>query len=1028
MKRRLVMFLCGLAACLGGLAQQEDAVKTLAFESLTIDDGLSQGMVNGIIQDRFGFMWFATKDGLNRYDGYKFVIYRHNPADKNSLADNYVFAVFEDSKGRFWVGTGSKGLDLFDRETETFIHFRHDEKNSRSIPSDHILRIAEDADGFIYISTNKGLSTIQVTVDQNGKEHFQFTTIDPCAECKVFSPGKGRVWIAPGPDTLYALNRKQNDSLVRGDIFYQKKPDGTIAPIYLQNVQAFAHHPKEQFIYLAQETGIWRYDQESGWIEDISKGRYTGRLVSHPVILDTAGYLWISDFGNQRLFDIRKGTTQLIQADNPRHAPIISSANYLFKDRGGFIWIGSKGYGLLKYNPRFEKFRHRDHESIKWMSEDASGRVLVVKVGENAWVFDPKKDEYTGQIPNLPRTVPFGVPWVPEDHPLSERWQSGLIDALVQDENEIYWLGKQNLLGYDDTKKRIEYTAFDRRFCFPLHLDQDLVWMGAPDAFTSYHKINKQFTRYPYPITTDHSPYKFIQAIHQQGDVFWLGTIKGLFRFDPSSREWTQFKNNPEDTTSLSFDLIFSLCPDPRSPDQYLWVGANGGGLNRFEYATGKFIHFTTRDGLPNDVVYGILSDNDGYLWMSTNRGISRFDPDTRSFRNFEAKDGLQSNEFNRNAFCKTRDGMLFFGGVNGFNYFNPREIGDNAHPPNMVITDFKIGNKSIHHHSSGLLKKPIYLTDKIAILYKDNMISFEFAAMDFAQPEKNRYQYKLEGFDKDWIQSGFRNSATYTNLDPGGYTFWVKGSNSDGFWNENPAFVQLVVLPPWYMTWWFRSLLGATVLAAAYAFYRFRLQQALKLQAIRNKIASDLHDEIGSNLSTISIFSDVAKAQSEGSQIATLLGKISSYTQESMEAMSDIVWMINATNDRFENIIIRMRELAVELIEAKGAALQLTIDEPLNALKLGMQERKNFWLIYKEALNNIAKYANAKQVWICLDYENGHISLDIKDDGTGFSRSHLGSGNGLKNMHLRAEALKGKLKIISAPGEGTEVRLIFKI
>ena len=322
----------------------------------------------------------------------------------------------------------------------------------------------------------------------------------------------------------------------------------------------------------------------------------------------------------------------------------------------------------------------------------------------------------------------------------------------------------------------------------------------------------------------------------------------------------------------------------------------------------------------------------------------------------------------------------------------------------------------------------PIELTDKIELNYADNMISFDFAAMDFTQPEKNLYQYKLEGFDKEWIQSGTIHSATYTNLDPDTYTFHVKGSNSDGVWNETGTSIQLIILPPWYMTWWFRILVAATIVASAYAFYRYRLQQALKLQSIRNKIASDLHDEIGSNLSSISIFSDVAKEQTEGQLVAPLLDKISNYTRQSMEAMSDIVWMINARNDLFENIIIRMRELAVELIEAKKCSLYLDIDEHLNTLKLGMNERKNFWLIYKEALNNIVKYAEAKNVWIKLSSSHKSILLTIKDDGKGFDATILKSGNGLHNMRQRSDAIKATLSISSSIGGGTTIELLIKV
>lgn len=401
-----------------------------------------------------------------------------------------------------------------------------------------------------------------------------------------------------------------------------------------------------------------------------------------------------------------------------------------------------------------------------------------------------------------------------------------------------------------------------------------------------------------------------------------------------------------------------------------------------------------------------------------------------KTFRNFDHEDGLQSNEFNRGAHCRTKDGWLYFGGVNGFNYFYPKEILNNTKIPKVVITGLKIRNQLIPvQPDSSPLSKPIYLTEKLTLPYKQNFISLEFASMDFTDPEKNIYQYKLAGFDKDWINSGTTNNATYTNIDPGTYTFTVKGSNNDGVWNENGASFQLTILPPWYMTWWFRTSVIIAILFAAYTFYRYRLEQALKLQAIRNRIADDLHDEVGSNLSNIYIFSNVAQQRAKGNdETAPLLQKISDYTQQSMEAMNDIVWMINTRNDSFENIMVRMRTLAAEFCETSDCSLHLDFDESLNEVKLNMEERKNFYLIYKEAINNITKYAGCKNLSVVMKLIGNRVSLQIIDNGRGFDVANKNRGNGMFNMQKRAEMLKGVLTIISTIGEGTTVQLNFKV
>lgn len=280
-----------------------------------------------------------------------------------------------------------------------------------------------------------------------------------------------------------------------------------------------------------------------------------------------------------------------------------------------------------------------------------------------------------------------------------------------------------------------------------------------------------------------------------------MGTTEGLLRFSLRDRRWTVYQSGTNNPSSLSSNLIYSLCLDSLQPKKYLWIGT-GGGLNRMDMLTGGCIAFSVKDGLPNNVIYGVLNDDDGNLWMSTNKGLCCFAPQRQTFKNFDYKDGLQSNEFNKGAYLRTQDGCLFFGGVNGFNYFYPREILNNMTVPQIVITGLKIRNQPVPVQPEGSpLTKVIYLTQELTLPYEQNFVSFEFASMDFTYPEKNEYQYKLEGFERDWIHSGTTHSATYTNLDPGTYTFRVKGSNNDGTWNEEGASVQLFILPPWYMT-----------------------------------------------------------------------------------------------------------------------------------------------------------------------------------------------------------------------------------
>ncbi len=575
--------------------------------------------------------------------------------------------------------------------------------------------------------------------------------------------------------------------------------------------------------------------------------------------------------------------------------------------------------------------------------------------------------------------------------------------SVLQDGDGSYWIGRVGLYHYNPvTKKAAEY--WDRYDdVFPLYDDgRNALWFGNTNGIVQFDKNSKVSKEYTFPAKTTMGPYDYLQAIHRdKKGILWLGTLEGLYRFDPEKNTWKQYKNMAGDQSSLNNNLIFSLCPDGVQPDRYLWIGTKGGGLNLFDQETGTFEHYTEKEGLSNDVVYGILSDATNNLWLSTNKGISRFNTVSKEFKNYNEADGLQGSEYNRNAFCKTGSGYLYFGGITGFNYFDPAKLSGSNYVPFVWITGINVLNRPLQFGGQdGILNKPAYLTDRIQLKYEQNVIGFEFASTDFSAFDNNRFKYKLVGFDKDWILSGNTNNATYTNLDPGTYTFSVKGSNDDGLWNEDGTSIQLIILPPWYMTWWFRTTSVIALLLAGYGFYRYRLAQALKLQSIRDRIAGDLHDEVGSNLSNIYIFSNVAQQKTiANDEAAPLLQKITEYTQQSMEAMNDIVWMINTRNDRFENIMVRMRTLAAEFAETSDCKLHLHFDENLNDVKLDMEKRKNFYLIYKEAVNNTAKYAGCKNLWVEMKLHQTIVTLKIKDNGKGFDTANTKKGNGMFNM-----------------------------
>lgn len=553
--------------------------------------------------------------------------------------------------------------------------------------------------------------------------------------------------------------------------------------------------------------------------------------------------------------------------------------------------------------------------------------------------------------------------------------------------------------------------------------------MGYNQYFIRYDPAAGTFTTYQYPIELNVFPYDFLQCIYEDDGFIWLGSVAGLFRLNTKTNYIKHYRYQQSDTASLSNNLVLSLCNDIQQPQAYLWVGTRGGGLNRLDKRTGTFTRYTIKDGLPNNVVYGILPDEKGNLWLSTNKGLSQFNLKTKRFRNFDVSDGLQSNEFNRYAYCKTNEGLLVFGGMNGINYFDPDDM-EALEPPNVLLTDFRLFNRSVDFKKPGApITKDISFTNTIVLRHKQNVITFQFAAIDYRNGGNARYRYRVLGFDEDWIYSGTKHEATYTNLDPATYRFVVEGSFDDVAWSRQPTALTLIIIPPWWRSWWFYGLAASITFSITYVLYRYRLAQLMKLERVRNRIARDLHDEVGSSISTIAIYSKIVREHlgSASFNNEPLLNKITDNANEIMEAMSDIVWNINTKNDAFGQIIIRMREHAHQLFEAKGYTLHLEFDEALNSMKLEMEKRRDFYLIYKEALNNIAKYANGKNVWVSLGTHNAQTHLTIRDDGQGFDIETIRkSSNGLTNIKFRTTTLQGNIKIISAPGEGTEIRLSF--
>lgn len=1041
---------------------------TLEVEMLDISDGLSQGMINAVAQDHNGYIWIATKDGLNRYDGVKIKVYRHNPKDTLSISENYIRHVHVDASGRLWVSTQTKGLNLYNPETDGFIRFRHDPVNPRSIGSDMTHRTFSSPNGdlFVWATDKKQLSVLPAASNSEYSEKAVFE--DACNRYQVFSSGNG-CWFdtnfsnighskdASGfsPDgTLWIFNGR--DSVLG---FNEESLAGRAAPVSLAAVNTFVsgrdnimtclifNEYNDQVFLTDGHQNLWRYDPQNEMLRlyvHLSE-EYS---FSGPVFFDSKQRIWVK--ANDETFYRIDAERQMLEVLHLSGEWIKGDASAkMIEDSFGNFWVPTGGYGLAKISARKEKFkkietlRPRDARAHHWPFRTNSP--------EKWHFFDQETYEKWLNCTN-PSFLKWGYPDIhnAESH-------------LTTDRNHRFWFvltqnlskSKSDLISFDCDADDFEiHSVFSMNeptsahLYLPIFFDRYGILWGAHQSdygdaiLQSYNPKTGREERFPFPVDAGPVHYRFISDWWQdEEDCWWLATIRGLFRFNPETEEWLHFSDEGEAGKVLSGNMALSICPDPAQPEEYIWVGTEGSGLNRIDRNTGEVRHFTSEDGLPNEVIYGILDDHRDNLWLSTNYGLCMFNPQTFKVRNFTESDGLNGNEFNRYQFSKAADGTMYFGGVKGVTAFHPESLYSDSLKSELVFNELRILNKPVEFSLSRnraeekWLPRPIEKCTRLVFPHDVGTITLSYALLDYTVPMQNRFRYKMEGQDQEWIEGGTATEATYTNLSPGDYRFRVSGLNSHNRWSGE-RIMDIRILPPWWATWWFRTLTVLTVVGLLYALYRYRLTQVVRVERMRNRIAQDLHDEIGSTLSSISLYSAVVQKTSNGmpEKSKAVLEKISNSTTEMMESMNDIVWSIKADNDSFLNVVNRMRAFGVNMTESRGIGFVFEVKGDAERLKLDMDQRKNIYLIFKESINNALKYAQAENISVTITFQDHQLRMFVVDNGIGFevaealiNREVIG-GNGLRGMRTRAKEIGGDLDIESTVDKGTKISFFLQL
>jgi signal transduction histidine kinase/ligand-binding sensor domain-containing protein/CheY-like chemotaxis protein len=896
--------------------------RTVRFQRLSLEQGLSQSVVTGIIQDRYGFLWVATQDGLNRYDGNKFLVFRHDIDDENSLSESYIQSLLEDQNGDLWVGTLTGGLNRMNRTNGDITRYRSMGKSQNELSSNNVTALYQDSNGIIWIGTSGGgLNRLDLLTQEF--KHYQNDPDDPHSISSDFITeivgGSDRsIWIGTGSGGLNRL------MLASGTfIRYQHRDD---YPNSISSDTVFSIFADEdEKVWIGTDSGLNVLDTRTGKMRHYRQDPANPDGLCSNIILaiksDHAGVIWLGT--NRCLARYDRINDQFILYQNDPSDPYSLSYDHvqeLFEDKSGLMWVGTYGGGIHLADPSISRFTV--HRSIP-QNDDSISSDSVWSITQDhqdsVWIGTAAGldciDQHSGKIthyandPENPNSLRAGSAMkvyhaAPDDIWIGF-WDGGLgggldrfnpltgqvkhydtnagVFAIQQSRDGTLWIGSNGLRRYD----------------------------SKTDTFISYMNDPNN------PSSLSDNGITFI--FEDREERLWVGTFSGgLNLFNRSSETFTPFLNDTENLKSISSNTILGMFQDRHGE---LWIGTTN-GLNRLDLETLEFIRYSEQDGLANNLVYSVLEDTQGYLWLTTNAGISRFNPVTHEFMNFNTGDGLPSNEFNQGAALSSRDGRIYLGGIKGFVDFDPRDFNpiENTFP--VVLTSLTQKGVSLDIH------QPLERIQQVTLKWPENQFEFEFSALSFPQSEKNRFAYRLTGFDQDWNDVDYLRVGRYTNLPGGKYHLEIKASNHEGVWSEKAYSLAITVVPPLWETWWFRLLVASCVAGAAFGVFQIRLYSLEKQRQHLEHLVDDRTRKLKDTLVELEQSKEAAEAANRAKSI--FLANMSHELRTPLNAVLGFSQLLGKDLN-----LSRQQKENVEIINGSGEHLLRLINEVLQLSKI---------------------------------------------------------------------------------------------
>lgn len=816
--------------CFAAIAQRQD----LRFGHFGTDKGISHSNVTCILQDHKGFMWFGTADGLNQYDGYNFTVYRNTPASKNSISQNYISALAEDNNHNLWIATSGGGLNSLNLETKKFTAYKHNPADEQSISGDYIATILLGSDGFLWVATNNGLDKFdpskKIFTHYRHNAAISTSLVDNIVN-SLYEDKQHNLWVGTINSGLDYFNIKQ------GTFTHYQHDDKKAASIS-DNYIFFTYEDSHNNIWVGTNAGgVNLFNPQNGTFKSFKNiPGNSNSLAANSVytVLESEGKLWFgTENGGLSIYNPATGNFTNYQHDDIDGYSLSNNSIYkIYKDTKGNIWLGTFSGGVDCINADNRNFLYYRHSQditslssnkVLCMTEDSDGSIWVGTDGGGLNRLDVSTGAFTHFVHrNGDKNTICG------DYVL----------CVLEDSKGNLWIGTwgDGITVYNRHKNTYRHyknipgdeTSLSNDNAWFIYEDkQQHIWIGTHGGgLNLLNEAKNNFTHYRYK--EDDTTAIRNDLVHgvlqdRKGHIWITTDGGGLGLLDSRTGTFKSYLHK-EGGNSLSDDKLGTMLEDNEG---IMWVAGNK-GLNAFNPENGSCKVYTTADGLPGNLICGILQDGENNLWVSTNEGLCKFNKAQNSFENFSIADGLQGREFKENAFCKTRSGLMYFGGNNGFNQFNPLTVHKLAFTPPLVFTSFQLFNKPVDiadtANASSPLTKDISETDSIVITYKQSVVSFQFASLNYIPSSNKKYQYKLEGFDENWTDAGEEREATYTHLDAGKYIFKVRGLDNQGHWSKKELTLSIVITPPYWQTWWFRVLCILALAAVVIAVFRLRV------------------------------------------------------------------------------------------------------------------------------------------------------------------------------------------------------------